>query len=237
MTMDASGHPRDEPRSRGRVPSVSELLGRVLVRVVREPVILILVLAGIVDALSGSPWSHGALLVAVALGLALDRLRRRRARTVAELHQAGDPVASHTRRGEIAVAPGSARRPRFTPLAIVGGTAYAAIVGSFARFSWPATVAVFTPGIAAVVASWRDPIDPGPEPAKIEPAGALAWAGLFIALGLWELTNLLLQPSLETGSYAHPTISVLTDPVLATHAGRFVFLCLWLAFGAFLLER
>ena len=57
------------------------------------------------------------------------------------------------------------------------------------------------------------------------------------ALSLWELISLLLQPSLTTDSYAHPTISVLTDPVLASHPGRTIVLILWLAFGWFLLRQ
>ena len=57
----------------------------------------------------------------------------------------------------------------------------------------------------------------------------MAWVSLFIALGLWELSALLLQPTLTTDSYAHPTISVLTDPVLATHLGRSIALFAWLA--------
>jgi hypothetical protein len=60
---------------------------------------------------------------------------------------------------------------------------------------------------------------------------------VFVALGLWELTQLLLQPSLTTDSQAHPTLSVLTDPVLGTHPGRSIALFAWAAFGWFLLQR
>jgi hypothetical protein len=60
---------------------------------------------------------------------------------------------------------------------------------------------------------------------------------VFVALALWELSALLLQPSLTTGSWAHPTISVLMDPILATHLGRSIVLSLWLASGGFLLQR
>ncbi|MDP9342486.1 MAG: hypothetical protein M3Q23_10430 [Actinomycetota bacterium] len=61
--------------------------------------------------------------------------------------------------------------------------------------------------------------------------------GGVLALALWELTELLLQPSLRTDSPAHPTLSVLTDPVLATYPGRSVALLLWVAFGWFLVKR
>jgi hypothetical protein len=54
---------------------------------------------------------------------------------------------------------------------------------------------------------------------------------------LWELWSLLEQPNLATSSYAHPTISTLTDPVLSTWAGRSVVLAGWLGLGGFLVER
>jgi hypothetical protein len=65
----------------------------------------------------------------------------------------------------------------------------------------------------------------------------VAWILVFVALGLWELTNLLLQPSLTTDSQAHPTLSVLTDPVLGSHLGRSIGLALWLGLGWFLVRR
>jgi hypothetical protein len=46
-----------------------------------------------------------------------------------------------------------------------------------------------------------------------------------------------LQPSITTDSYAHPTISTLTDPVLAASPGRSLVLAAWLAFGWYLVER
>jgi Family of unknown function (DUF6186) len=36
---------------------------------------------------------------------------------------------------------------------------------------------------------------------------------LLVSGGTWELTSLLQQPQLTTDSYAHPTISALTDPI------------------------
>jgi hypothetical protein len=60
---------------------------------------------------------------------------------------------------------------------------------------------------------------------------------VFVALGLWELQALLLQPSLTTSSWAHPTLSTLMDPVLASHLGRSISLGAWLLIGGWLLER
>jgi hypothetical protein len=63
------------------------------------------------------------------------------------------------------------------------------------------------------------------------------WAAVFLALGVLELTNLLLQRSFKADSHAHPTLSVLTDPILASHPGRSVALLTWLTVGWFLLKR
>ena len=65
----------------------------------------------------------------------------------------------------------------------------------------------------------------------------MLWAGLLAAAGVWELVALSLQPSLTTTSYAHPAISTLTDPVLATHAGRSAALAIWVATGWLLARR
>jgi len=72
-----------------------------------------------------------------------------------------------------------------------------------------------------------------PEP--LDTLGALAWGAVFVAAGLLELASLLMQPSIRTASYAHPTLSYLMDPVLASHGGRSITLLVWLGIGWFLL--
>jgi hypothetical protein len=51
-------------------------------------------------------------------------------------------------------------------------------------------------------------------------ASLLAWGALLAAGGLWELWSLLQQSALTATSYAHPTLSALTDPVLTGSPGR-----------------
>jgi hypothetical protein len=65
----------------------------------------------------------------------------------------------------------------------------------------------------------------------------VAWLAIFVGLSLWELINLLLQPSFTTDSYAHPTLSVLSDPFLASPVGRAIGLFLWLVLGWYLVDR
>src|SRR5437773_2079302 len=78
-------------------------------------------------------------------------------------------------------------------------------------------------------ARWRPPRPPL--------TGLVLWGVLAVACCLWELWSLLEQPNLATSSYAHPTISTLTDPALSTWAGRAVVLAAWLGLGWFLVER
>jgi hypothetical protein len=177
------------------------------------------------------------MLVVVALALVLDTVRRRSARPAAsaevEEHGGPDAVVVLAERSQ----PRTPASLRLTPRLFLGGLAYAVVVGAFACYSWPATVAVMVPGVAAIAIAWRTPSLEVTGSGPIERVGALAWAAVFVALGLWELTALLLQPDLVTKSYAHPTISALMDPVLASYAGRSATLFVWLGLGWFLLER
>lgn len=205
----------------------------------REPVIIaIFLLAGTFEVLSGDPFVHGAVLFTVAGALSWDAVRRRREAVV----KLAEPAVSSASGGD--VHPGSAvpladsaAKLKLTSAMVFAGVAYAVAVGTFGRYSWPSTVAVVGPGAAAVAVAWRRPTHEEPEPLGLDPWGTLAWVAVFLALALWELAALLLQPRLSTPSAAHPTISTLMDPVLASHLGRSITLVLWLAFGWFLLER
>ncbi len=208
-----------------RKPPTERFLARIG-EAAREPVILIMIVAGVVDLLSGAPVSHTAFLISGALVIGWDRGRRgRQARSPR-------PKASVAGGGLIHFA-----RSVPTPIGIALAAAYAAIVGGFARFSWPITVAVFVPGVLGVIVVWRDRA-PRPDRPHVDLVGALAWAAVFVALGLWELTQLLMQPGLTTDSYAHPTISVLLDPLLNPHrVDRSIGIFIWLAFGWYLIDR
>ena len=128
------------------------------------------------------------------------------------------------------------RRPALLAAGLAGGALYAVVVGSFSRYSWPATVAVAGLGAAVVAVGWRGPRHTRPAPPRPPAVGLALWGAVFVAACLWELWSLLEQPNLATSSYAHPTISTLTDPVLSTWAGRSVVLAAWLGLGWFLVE-
>jgi hypothetical protein len=176
-------------------------------------IVFILVVAGIFDALSGNP-IDSILLIAVGLALAWfpdgpvpqQGMLRQRLRT-------GGLVA-----------------------ALALATAFAIVVGTFERYTWPTTIGVLAPGVTGLTLAWRGTRrrDPGP---RLDVRQVLPWMVVFVTLGLFELTNLLLQPGLTIDSYDHPTLSVLSDEVMTGHLGRSVGLFVWLLLGAYLLDR
>jgi len=87
------------------------------------------------------------------------------------------------------------------------------------------------------ILGWHGPVRARPDGGRLPVAGTLAWLVVLVAGCLWELSALIQQPSLTTDSYAHPTISTLTDPLLATSPGRMLILFAWVAFGWYLVER
>ena len=173
-----------------------------------------LALAAFFDAISGNS-IHSILLFGAACVLVVEEFKTR---------EGGSP-----KDGLIVPAP-----PVW--ILVMTGLLYAILIGEFGRYSWPATVAVLAPGAAGLFLAWRAPERSVDDAPVITVRGGLAWAGMFVTLGIWELVQLLLQPTLTIDSYAHPTISVLSDPVLATDFGRGIVLFAWLALGWFLVR-
>jgi hypothetical protein len=191
----------------------------------RHPIVVILLAIAFFTSISGKP-VDGVLMLIVAVALAWDTGRR--------AGDAGRGQAAADRPRPLA---GSGRW-RVLALAglLAGGAAYAVVVGSFSRYSWPATAGIVGLGTVVVLTGWqgaRRQRAASPLPM----VGTALWAGLGVAGGLWELGTLLAQPSLTTDSYAHPTLSTLTDPVLASWGGRAAVLAAWLLLGWFLVER
>jgi hypothetical protein len=182
-----------------------------------NPVVVILLLAGFFDGISGNPVG-GVLLAGVALALARSRVEEE-----APAGGEGEPGPPRT-----------LPAPAWVVALILAGCAI--LAGAPARFSWLATLAVVLPGALVVLAARRPTPRSRPLPSA-RPMGAALWAMVLIAIAVWELINLLLQPSFTTGSWDHPTLSTLADPIFATHAGRAVGLAAWLGAGWYLAER
>jgi len=218
---------------------------------IRQPIVIVLLLIAFFSAISGKPLD-GLLMLLVAAGLAWDAARAgsREAAAVppggaGSLPQPGLSAVVRAEPPEPAAPPVSAgRRPRSgwrTAAAALAwaaaGIGYAVVVGSFARFSWPATMAVVGLATLVIVIGWQGPVHPRPDPGPLPKPGLALWGGVLLAGGLWELLALAQQPGLDVTSLAHPTLSALTDPVLASHSGRSLALAAWLLVGGYLVRR
>ncbi|MGP7995711.1 MAG: hypothetical protein ACLPKI_00005 [Streptosporangiaceae bacterium] len=106
------------------------------------------------------------------------------------------------------------RRSARLLLAVAAGGCYAVIVGSFSRFSWPATVAVVSLGTLVVMVGCPEPRRPRPDHGPLPVRGVLAWGAVLAAGGAWELSSLLQQPALDTTSYAHGMLVAWAGPAL-----------------------
>jgi lysylphosphatidylglycerol synthetase-like protein (DUF2156 family) len=192
----------------------------------RAPVVWVLLAIAFFTSISGKP-VDGVLMLIVAVGLAWDAGRR----ALRHPEAAESPAPARVDR-----LPGRRRRSVVIAL-LAGAVVYAGVVGSFSRYSWPATAGIIGLGAVVVLIGWHGPVRARPDGGRLPVAGTLAWLAVLVAGCLWELFALLKQPSLTTDSYAHPTISTLTDPLLATSPGRSLVLLAWVAFGWYLVER
>jgi hypothetical protein len=225
----------------------------------RQPIVPILLVIAFNSAIAGKPLD-GLFMLLVTTGLAWDAGTRYRSglRQVPEgtaddgavLKPAAPDSPVYLAAPESLASPdslagldspgpaASARRSRLLGVAVLaGGALFAVVVGSFPRYSWPATVGVAGLGAAVLVIGWRGHLRARPVPPSPGRLGVALWGGLLVAGGLWELAALLEQPSITTSSAVHPTISTLTDPLLASPAGRSVALAIWLVLGCFLVLR
>jgi hypothetical protein len=208
----------------------------------RQPIVAILLAISFFTVISGKPLD-GLLLVIVAAALSWDagmRARELRALRAARV-LAGLPAGpeSETEPAQAAAWRARSGRPRLrlAALGMGGAVVYSLTVGSFTRFSWPATAGVVGLGAGVVIVGWGGPTRHREIPGRFSRLGVWTWGSLLVAGGLWELAALLEQPSIDQSSWAHPTISTLTDPLLSSWPGRAVALLAWIGLGCYLVER
>jgi hypothetical protein len=219
-----------EPEPKTTAASTQVGVGAVISAGIRELVIVCLLVAALFDALSGNPL-HTVVLVGAAIALAIARARER-----VVLGTAERPVGRWERAPEPLERIRSGMARSSIPLLLFPAIGFALVIGWFDRYSIVASFAVAVVGASAIALSWNGPFRDEPlEP--VEPSGKTLWVLVVVALAIWELTNLFLQPNLSTDSWRHPTISVLADPVLGSRIWRSFFLFVWLRVGWGLLKR
>lgn len=114
---------------------------------------------------------------------------------------------------------------------------YAWVCSGLESHSVAATAAVAGPAAAVTVVVLRRPGVPDPlrTPDPRLRRTRLLWSVLLAAGLLWEAYAFFQQPAWTVGSYDHPTLSVLLDPVLEYRPVRFLGWLLWLGAGRRLL--
>lgn len=183
-----------------------------------DPVVGILLLAGLFDGMSGNP-IHGLVLAGAGGGL------------IAIPPGAGEAVVAPPGRD-----PKRRRREHQWTIVLPIAVAFGVVSGGLERYTWPVTFAILVPGITVLVVASRTRWTEAPSE-RLDPRGVTLWIGALLALGIFELANFVLQPSRLEGSFDHPTLSTLFDEVVVGHPSRAIALCIWLLAGWWLVER
>lgn len=119
-----------------------------------------------------------------------------------------------------------ARRQLTAAVAVVG---YALLAAVCRPLTWPAVAAVLLPG---AVLGWLILRRRPSRAAPVAPRGAAVWIVLGIVATLGELALFVWG-----NDAARPTLSMLSDPLLATYPGRVAGYTLWLGAGVWLAGR
>lgn len=114
------------------------------------------------------------------------------------------------------------------------GMVYSVVVGWFQRYSAPTTILVTALATVAIIVAWRISAGSAAQPEQLSMTGMAAWGFVAVGASAIELSSMFLQPSLTISSYAHPTLSYLSNSVLGSWSGRSVVLFLWLSLGWYL---
>lgn len=146
---DAGEVAENPPGAQASAPSPSP--GRAAIAGPRQPIVAILLLIALFTSVSGKPLD-GFLMLAVATLLIFDAARSRRQTA----HGGSGATVS-------VAAPASSRRhgPRrllVTAAWLAAGVVYCVVVGSFRRYSWPATASVVALGCLMIAIGWQGPL-------------------------------------------------------------------------------
>ncbi len=143
-------------------------------------------------------------------------------------------IVADDRRGVRAPAPSVLPLPLWLGALLCAGYAFLMLplnpLGGWMR------LAVAVPGVVALVLVLRHGRT-AERPPPLERASWLPWAVLLVVLSLFQAFNFTHDPKPGVGSYVHPTLSSLIDPLLNAAVPRAVASGLWLAAGLWLMGR
>jgi hypothetical protein len=128
--------------------------------------------------------------------------------------------------------PDWARHPVRTAIVGAGVAGYSWLAGGIASFTTAATVAVAVPWVALAVIAFRWPPERVPPPERLDITGASYWAVAAMMFFEWEAAGF------RDGSlWWHPTLSVVTGPLLDYHLVKSTAFAAWLLAGWGLIRR
>ncbi len=222
-------------------PTVSEarraaiaVRSRQLARGLVHPMVLAFYIASFFCYLAGDS-VRAVYFLGIALALAWDQAHRAARSDPEARAEVVKPAAG----GQTSFSTDSAARrqsamSRYLVAFGVLGLIYSVIVGWFQRYSIPATISVTALATVAIIVAWKISAGSAAQPEQLSMTGMAAWGVVAVGASAVELTSMFLQPSLTVSSYAHPTLSYLSNSVLGSWSGRSVVLFLWLALGWYL---
>ncbi|MBO0828985.1 MAG: hypothetical protein J2P24_14525 [Streptosporangiales bacterium] len=113
---------------------------------------------------------------------------------------------------------------------------YAGVASGLRALTWPATVAVLVPAVAAVTLAARRPRS-ATKPSPRVTCTLVVWGVLVAAGVVWEAWAFFHQRAWNVGSVTHPTLSTLVAPLLHHRLARFGAWLVWLYSGWWLVRR
>ncbi len=187
--------------------------------VLREPTVLILLLASVVHVVRRNVFDFLLFFGTAVVIIVESRMESRR------FEQRGT--------GTLAPATPLSYRRRWWSAAVIAllsaAIALLPIAGGLMR------VVLIGSGVAVLVLVVARPAPPPGGAGRAR--GWQLWTAVGVAACLWELTSFIAQQVWPADQNAHPAVSDLVGPLLTTWVGRAVFLLLWVSAGWWLLRQ
>ncbi len=113
-----------------------------------------------------------------------------------------------------------------------GVAGYSWLAGGISSFTGAATISVAVPWVVLAVIAFRWPPERVPPPERLDIAGASYWAIAAMMFFEWEAS------AFRDGSqWWHPTLSVVTGPLVHQHVVKSAVFAAWLLTGWGLIRR